>query len=283
MAVALGGACVNGVFTLDPLDPGFVYLGPTVLAANSCRCSTVYYSVLSACAYCQNQTYLDWSIYDVNCTKVYDSVFLDPIPPTTRVPHYAYLDVATYNTFNVVAAMDAGGPESSPVPQATSATTPVATSTHSSVPGNGKKLNIGAIAGGAAGGVAFIVLVGLIVFIMRRRKSRSTPSTTAYNPYGSPQMSGADMKYDSTVPTLTSGKIYDPNDPSTFPSFGPNPVSYGSAMPNDASNFASNPATYASTYSGSPQGVAPTNTGNATLVGGQVPVRATQYTGAPEL
>jgi len=281
MAVALGGACVNGAFTLDPLQPGFVYLGPTALAANSCRCSSVYYSLLSACAYCQNQTYLDWSIYDVNCTTVYVSVFTDPIPPTIVVPHYAYLNVSQYNTFNVVAAMDAGGTESSPIPQATSATTPVATSTSSSVPGNGKKLNIGAIAGGTVGGVAFIVLVGLIAFIMRRRKSPTTPSTTAYNPYGSPQMSGADMKYDS-VPTTPPGKIYDPNDPSTFPSFGPNPVSYGSAMPNDPSTFASNPATY-STYSGSPQGVVPTNTGNATLVGGQVPVRTTHYTGAPEL
>jgi len=106
-------------------------------------------------------------------------------------------------------------------------------------------------------------------------------------------MSGADMKFNSTVPTMTTGKIYDPNDPSTFPSY-PNPYGsalpmeasglpsnpYGSSPPIDASDFPSNPAT-SSTYSGSPQGVHPTNTGN-TLVGAQVPGR-TQYTGAPEL
>jgi hypothetical protein len=281
MTVALGGACVNGAFTLDPLLPGYVYLGPTQLAANSCRCSTVYYSLLSACAYCQNQTYLDWSIYDQNCTYVYNQVFIDPIPSTIVVPHYAYLDVVTDNTFNVNAAMTAGGPESSPVPpatSATSATTAKATATNTSVAGTSKKVNIGAIVGGVVGGIAvFVFVVGLIVFIMRRRKkSVSTPSTTTYAPYSSPQMSGADMNYNSTVPTMTSGRIYDPNDPSTFPSY---PNHYGSALPNDASDFPSNPVTY-STYSGSPQGVNPTITGNS-LVGAHVP--RTQYTGAPEL
>jgi len=273
----------SSAFTLDPLLPGYVYLGPTRLAANSCRCSTVYYSLLSACAYCQNQTYLDWSIYDQNCTDVYDQIFIDPIPSTIVVPHYAYLDVVTDNTFNVNAAMNAGGPESSPGPQATSSTTAkataTATATNTSVPGTSKKLNIGAIVGGAVGGVAVVVLiVGLIVFLIRRRKQTvTTPSTTTFAPYASPQMSGADMSHSPTVPTMASGRVYDPNDPSTFPSF-PNP--YGSALPNDASNFPSDPVTY-STYSGSPHQVNPTITGNS-LAGAQVPGR-THYTGAPEL
>ena len=50
----------SSAFTLAPLEPGFVYLGPTIISANSCRCSTVYYSLLSACAYCQNGAYLEW-------------------------------------------------------------------------------------------------------------------------------------------------------------------------------------------------------------------------------
>ncbi len=45
-------------FNLQPLLPGYVYLGPTVANANSCRCSSVYYSLLSACAYCQGRNYL---------------------------------------------------------------------------------------------------------------------------------------------------------------------------------------------------------------------------------
>ena len=47
-------------FTLAPLETGNVYLGPDPLSANSCRCNTVYYSLLSACAYCQNGIYLEW-------------------------------------------------------------------------------------------------------------------------------------------------------------------------------------------------------------------------------
>lgn len=48
----------NIEFDLEPLDVGYVYLGPTVSNANDCRCSTVYYSLLSACAYCQGRNYL---------------------------------------------------------------------------------------------------------------------------------------------------------------------------------------------------------------------------------
>jgi len=70
-----------------------------------------------------------------------------------------------------------------------------------------------------------------------------------------------DLKYPSTIPTMTSGKIYDPNDPSTYPS---NPVSY-------------------SPYSGSPPPGIPTTYTGGTLVGMPVPAPHTQYTGAPEL
>jgi len=297
MTVALGGACVNGAFTLAPLEPGFVYLGPTTLTANACRCSTVYYSLLSACAYCQNQTYLDWSIYDVNCTVLYNQVFTEPIPSSIVVPHYAYLDVVTGNSFSVVAAENAGGPESSSVPQATttsSKTTVTSTApAHTTAPS--KKLNIGAIVGGVVGGIAGLVAIGgLIAFAVLRCRRPSVPIvpvTHTGNSYSSPQnlMTGLDS-YNSSVPTtMTSGRIYNPNDPSTFPS-----------NPNGASAFPSDPAGYSS-YSGShhsPQQVTTTFTGNASLGGTGSPQRVTpsmtgndslgstaraQYTGAPEL
>ena len=198
-----------------------------------------------------------------------------------------------------------GGAESSPISQATSTpATPTATATsapsaHTSSPASqGQKLNVGAIAGGVVGGVALIgIIAGLIAFIiMRRRKSSvSTPST--YIAYGSPQtvMNDADMKYNSTIPgklyvssagyhwflntILIIGLVQDPNDPTTFPSNGYN------IGPNDPSSFPSDPS-YSPYSGGSPQpGVAPTITGNATLVGGNTPIptRATHYTGAPEL
>jgi hypothetical protein len=45
-------------FTLTPLEEGFIYRGPSVANANRCRCSSVYYSMLSACAYCQGRNYI---------------------------------------------------------------------------------------------------------------------------------------------------------------------------------------------------------------------------------
>ena len=44
-------------FDLSPLLSGYVYAGPPTEFANSCRCSSVYYSMLSACGYCQGRNF----------------------------------------------------------------------------------------------------------------------------------------------------------------------------------------------------------------------------------
>ena len=107
--------------------------------------------------------------------------------------------------------MVSGGPESSPVPQATSTSSPTTvTSTHTAAPS--KKVNIGAIVGGVVGGIAVLVgISGLIAFIVIRRRRASAPIVPATNnAYASPQnlMSGLD-NYNSPVPsTMTSGRLY---------------------------------------------------------------------------
>ena len=110
--------------------------------------------------------------------------------------------------------MVSGGPESSPVPQATStsskATVTSSVPTHTAAPS--KKVNIGAIVGGVVGGIAgLIALGGLIAFAVIRRRRRSVPIVpVTNNGYTSPQnmMSGLDS-YNSSVPTtVTSGRLY---------------------------------------------------------------------------
>jgi len=128
IAVALGGACDNGLYFLYPLPPDISYGGPSLFEDNTCICSTVFYSLLSACAYCQGHSYLDWSTYHSNCSFTYDQVFSEPIPSSTRIPHYAYLNIVAGNTFNVAAALSAGGLESTPVPQGTGSSTTTLTS-----------------------------------------------------------------------------------------------------------------------------------------------------------
>ena len=71
VAKYLGGVCINGgecipcllsyslkLVNLDYPIPALatnqVYTGPNPLAANECRCSSVFYSLLSACAICQD-------------------------------------------------------------------------------------------------------------------------------------------------------------------------------------------------------------------------------------
>src|SRR5260221_10896261 len=44
-------------FNLTPLLTGNTYTGPSVDNQNSCRCSSVYYSLLSGCAYCQGRNF----------------------------------------------------------------------------------------------------------------------------------------------------------------------------------------------------------------------------------
>ena len=107
-----------------------------------------------------------------------------------------------------------GGPESSPVPQATSTKTTVTTSTSTNTAAPSKKVNIGAIVGGAVGGIAVLVAIcGLTVFIIIRRRRASAPNVPVTNnahTYTSPQnlMSGLD-NYTPPVPsTMTSGRLY---------------------------------------------------------------------------
>ena len=47
------------------------YLGPTASEANLCRCSSVTYSAISACAGCQNRAYVSWLTWNQDCTEVF--------------------------------------------------------------------------------------------------------------------------------------------------------------------------------------------------------------------
>ncbi|KIK08218.1 hypothetical protein K443DRAFT_672712 [Laccaria amethystina LaAM-08-1] len=268
VASALAGVCVGGQFTLAPLAPDYVYLGPSAANANSCRCSSVYYSLLSACANCQGRNFLRWSAYDPNCTTVYISVFPQPIPPATLVPHYAYLNVQTSDTFNVSLAEAAGGAESSPVATLASTTpTGTGTTTKSSAisptkTGSAAKSgpNVGAIAGGVIGGVILLALIAGYIFWLIRRNNRNKAPPASQMYYGPdtasspPPMSFGGTSTYSGMPTP---KVYDPSDPSTYPSQTAPPTTYTPPLHTN---------------------IAPNYTGN-TVVASPGP----HYTGVPEL
>ncbi|KAG0707649.1 hypothetical protein DFH29DRAFT_591619 [Suillus ampliporus] len=58
VAVYLASVCSGGDFGVNPIPVGTFYAAPTGPQANACECSTVTYSLISACGDCQNRTFL---------------------------------------------------------------------------------------------------------------------------------------------------------------------------------------------------------------------------------
>lgn len=111
-------------FTLLALPEDSQYSGPSLAAANPCICSTVVYSLMSACGACQGGLYQTWSTWSGNCPSISVGKFPEPIPPQTFVPGWAYFDVETSDTFNETAAKLSGNStaESTALPTPSSTT-----------------------------------------------------------------------------------------------------------------------------------------------------------------
>ncbi|TEB30503.1 hypothetical protein FA13DRAFT_1733820 [Coprinellus micaceus] len=134
---ALGSVChASGQFSIPPLPPRAHYVGPWArpTEATPCRCSTVFYSLLSACAYCQASDFIGWSDYSANCTTVYSGVFPRAIPRGIAVPAWAYMDVNATDFFNPLLAEAYGGTESGSVPSSTASPPPPTTISPPSIP-----------------------------------------------------------------------------------------------------------------------------------------------------
>jgi len=154
-----------------PDVPGDHYLGPTTSQANLCLCSSVTYSMISACAGCQNRTYTDWVTWSYDCTQVSFTTFPEPLPSRVEVPSWAFLNLTlTGNNFSVAAA------EGNASASSTTSTSLVLTPTlmpSTTVSATNSKSNAGAIAGGVVGGIVFIATIALVTlwFCIRRKRN----------------------------------------------------------------------------------------------------------------
>ncbi|KAF8332464.1 hypothetical protein F5887DRAFT_47094 [Amanita rubescens] len=103
-------------------------------------CNTVWYSLLSACALCQDGSWFTWPVYSQNCSQTYLMEYPGPIPSNTSVPTWAFLNVtATNDNFDPAKASSlavAPSPTSSASTSsaATSSTSTSSTSTSTSHP-----------------------------------------------------------------------------------------------------------------------------------------------------
>jgi len=233
VAAYLLNDCQGPGFSVNPLPPDYGYVGPTKSEDNYCQCSTVTYSLLTACEDCQNVYFLPWSTWSYNCSTIYSREFIGDIPLGTSVPAWAYLDVISKDIFDPVAAQgDSNAPESSatsykPTGTAPSSQPSTQPSTQTSTPTNAasKKTDIAPIVGGVVGGALGLLLLVVIVatiYVTRRRRQRAltAPSAYAAGYFNSPEM-GSTSQHDTSqfshfTPTSPQ-KLYDPSDPSTFP------------------------------------------------------------------
>ncbi|KAJ7273317.1 hypothetical protein C8J57DRAFT_1506841 [Mycena rebaudengoi] len=250
VAAFLGSVC-HTAFVVPALPNSTnLYAPPSVNEVNPCACSSVFYSLLQACAACQGATLLPWSKFDANCVMVYSQIFDENIPAGTAVPHWAYQDVnaQTDGTFNITLAQtqkELNAPESTPISKPTSASLPSGTS----VAPSSKKSNAGAIAGGVVGGVvgAALITIAALWFIRRRRRG-AAPSNLVAVPMGY-HSTGDITPFTSAIPTP---KLYDPADPSTFPN-SPSSRMYNSGRvqsPTFTGNTVTDPHAQ---YSGAPE------------------------------
>ncbi|KAH9995304.1 hypothetical protein BJV77DRAFT_239913 [Russula vinacea] len=236
VTATMTATCNGGSFTIEPLQPGDMYRGPQGEDdANLCKCSTVGYSLISACAGCQGGRWVGWLEFSINCTKILPpSQFPNPVPTGTRVPHWALLDVTLENNWDFNESYIAGDtPEVLPgqVPGSSSSSSSVrGSSTATPIPTGKHSPNVGPIAGGAAGGIAAIFLIVAGLFFYRRRR-RLLASAVPLSPGGGssnafslmdqvPRPMSDQGTLASSLPDTTSPmKIYNPDDPTTFPAF----------------------------------------------------------------
>ncbi|KIL68698.1 hypothetical protein M378DRAFT_157796 [Amanita muscaria Koide BX008] len=205
VAEKVAAVCISSGLTLPQLDPDTSYFGPTASQNNACQCTTVFYSLVSACAACQDRTWINFDLFVQNCTQVWAGSGFASIY-NIAIPSYAFLDVASGNTFNKAAAMSVASVFSFPTPNTSIIPKPSTDHDDSS--------HKGAIIGGVIGGVAFLVAAGVLVWMFRRRRRRSIalPTSRLSKHYIQLSESGAEAPKPAYQP-----KKHDPFTIDTFP------------------------------------------------------------------
>ncbi|KAJ7063487.1 hypothetical protein C8F01DRAFT_79056 [Mycena amicta] len=224
VASALVAVC-TGSYEVAALPPGFHYNGPPDMqSANDCWCNTVVYSLFSECALCQDNSFIMWSLWEINCNTVTRNAFPQPIPAGLHVPGWAYQDVETSDQFNeTLAFANANITESTAAPQpsktAASSVPPSTSSTSSASaettavapasdvsgdpPVNQKRIN--AIGGGVVGGLAALVLFGgLAIYLYRRRHIGQTQGAILKSPAMSEHRTDAALPSQPSQPSVPS-------------------------------------------------------------------------------
>ncbi|KAF8261134.1 hypothetical protein EI94DRAFT_1833470 [Lactarius quietus] len=221
-------ACINESYVIPALN-GTVYVGPVNPSnGNLCLCNTVSYNLMSACDACQGASWITYSVWSTNCTaNATAGTFPKPIPAGTRVPQWAYNNSTIGDSWNMTLAQLVGdspevtGTSSTSTSTAMPSTSASSHSTSSSSPStlssspstlsssistphqtSKPRVNAGDVVGGIVGAA---LIAGIVLwFVFRRQRARSDMGEKELPPL---------QPFAEGVP-----RLYDPSDPTTFPS-----------------------------------------------------------------
>ncbi|KAK0240044.1 hypothetical protein EDD85DRAFT_471810 [Armillaria nabsnona] len=238
VASYLETACLNTTFLVPALPNGSHYTGPNTAQANLCNCNTVTYSLISACADCQNRQYLNWGNWTADCAVVAIGLFPKPVPAGTAIPQWANINInsstALYNpTEAEKLAEDPGAPaassttsfSTSSILASSSSSNAATTSTSATVSPTATTSsgsNAGAIAGGVVGGIVFLMGTALVLFwfvLQRRRQARAAAGpadmvdyvNTSHVAAPPKQETLADRRGQSPMSSVVSPYTYEPS------------------------------------------------------------------------
>jgi len=216
VASSLIAVCA-GSYIVNALPGGFHYQIPSPQDANSCWCNSVAYSLFSECALCQDQTFVQWSVWEAKCDNATVSSFPVPLPAGLNVPGWAYQNVATSDTFNETLAFDNANATESTAAEQPSKTSSVPTSTATVSPSvtpasslseadTGPRVSHSNVVGGSVvGGILGLALLfGVAFCVYRRRRLAQTRGARLDSPVMSQtQVDGPDA-HPTQPPVLTT-------------------------------------------------------------------------------
>ncbi|CAE6429373.1 unnamed protein product [Rhizoctonia solani] len=194
-----------------------------------CICNSVVWNLFSACALCQRGVSISWRQWRAPCLDNMVNVGKYPVslPAGVSVPSWAYYDFTATGIFNHITASQQSGPESSAIsgPTSTDSLAPTLVSTATGANGStsipnpnksqsGSSSTTGAIIGGVVGGVLGIGLLGLIAFVIVRKRKPEAPAIKYPETSHKPPMTTA---FDTATPIMVgqapSHQFGDPSPP----------------------------------------------------------------------
>ncbi|KAI0637692.1 hypothetical protein C8Q77DRAFT_382912 [Trametes polyzona] len=204
----------------------------TVLDSTPCVCSTVTFSMLYACATCQGaeMAIIPYYITSENCTSrwLYSQDYPKPISPQTSVPAWAYeaFDQQTgrLDIYNAKSIASEDLPDATLAGSYWEGASPTASSQpYYSYDSGSHGVSVGLVVGATLGAVlGAIVLIAALVFIVRasRRRRRALTMRDAGSGTAGPATPPKEREecLDQDEALGSSTKLYNPDDPNTYPS-----------------------------------------------------------------